>query len=370
MAVAPSFQDFLDVGTAELQARRSDLLVSDGDVTLAMVHAAAAMSDAVLRFAAQSFKDTFVDGARGDALTALVDDHYNIQRVPATAAQVTVSFSRTSAGAAGTIPAGTTVATAFDANGNQIQFTTDGAIAVGSGLNGPFDIVATATETGTDTNVIPTAIDSVVDQPTFDPTFAVTNTASAAGGNDAESDIDLRERARSFFSTLRRGTLAALEFGALTVPEVRVAVAVENTNTGEVTMRVTDADGNSTAQMIEDVLLALEDYRCAGSSVLVVGGTKLLTSLEVKVTDFRVGYSVAAAAADIQAAIEARLNKLRVGETLYLDMIVASAIAVSPDDIYNVTVNSITLNPGGVQPIADVVPGAAEVIRADSVVVS
>jgi hypothetical protein len=70
-----------------------------------------AMADVVLRYAAQAFRDTFIDGAAGDALTALVDDHYNIQRDPATSSAVgDRAFARTSGGAGGTIAAGTTIA--------------------------------------------------------------------------------------------------------------------------------------------------------------------------------------------------------------------------------------------------------------------
>lgn len=368
MSVAPSFTDMVSVGQAELQTRRPDLVVADGDVTQAMLHAAAAMADAVIRYGAMSFRDTFVDGASGDALTTLVDDHYNIQRQAATAAQVTLAFARTSGGAAGTILTGTTVATEFDAQGNEVRFTTNTDIVVPLANNGPFSVVATATVVGRAGNVVAGAVNRVIDQPVFDPTFTVSNAATAAGGNAEESDEDLRERARNFFLTLRRGTLASLEFGALQVPTVRVATASESL--GIVTVLVSDSDGNSTAQMIADVVTEEENWRAAGITVNVFGGVQLSVAMTVNITNYRAGFNVTARTAELQDAIEARINKLKPGQTLYLDTIIATAIATFPDDIYNVTITAITLTPGGAQAIVDVAATVGQVIRAGAITIS
>ena len=60
MPVAPSFQDLLDQGQAEAVARRADLLFAEGDVSLAQLHAGAAMSDANVRHGAQMFAATLL----------------------------------------------------------------------------------------------------------------------------------------------------------------------------------------------------------------------------------------------------------------------------------------------------------------------
>ena len=371
MPVAPSFTDLVTQGQAEADARRPDLTFIAGDITLAQLHGAAAMADAVIRYAAQSFKATFIDGATGDELDALVDDHLNIQRVLATPAQATVDFVRPfDAGAepAGTILAGTTVATVFDANGDEVQFTLDANIVWALGELGPKSGSVTATVDGRDSNVVANTITRVIDVPAFDPTFTVDNPAAAGGGNDAETDEELRTRARQFFATLRRGTLAALEFGALLVPAVRVAKAVEDLATGITTVRVTDSDGNSTIQMISDVATELENWRCAGSTVNVVGGSQLLVDMTISLT-VRAGFDVAAQAALLASAVETRILKLKVGETMFLDSIIGALIAVFPDDILDVTFDAITTTPGGAQPIADLAAGTSEVIRAGTITV-
>lgn len=359
MPVAPSFTDLEDQFQAEALARRPDLSFLDGDITQAQMDGAAAMADVVLRYAVQAFKETFIDGARGDALTALVDDHLNLQRQPATPAQVELTFVRTSGGAATSIPAGTLVATEIDADGNEVRFTADTTTAVGLGNNGPFLVQATATELGRAGNAAAGTITRIISS-LADPTFSVTNVDSAGGGNEQESDEQLRLRARNFFLTLRRGTLPSLEEGALTVPSVRVARATESPS-GLVTVVVSDFDGNSTLQMVSDVETVLaSQWRSGGTVLTVVGGTRLLVNIDVVLT-VAPGVSVAALDADVEKSIRARMDKNRQGETLTLDSLVAAIIAVDPDGITKVTFND---------PLADVVPTASQTIRTGSVAVA
>lgn len=364
MAVAPSFQDFYDVILAEFQARRPDLLVAEGDVTDAMISGGGAANDLVLRFAAMAFRETFMDGAMGDALTALVDDRLGIQRNPATAAQGVVAFTRPfDAGSepAGTILAGTVVATGYDVNGETVEFGTDIDLIFGLGVLGPLSVDVTAGDTGRTGNAIAGSIVRIVDTIPFDSTFTVTNALACAGGNAEESDVDLRRRAKSFWTTLRRGTLGALEQGAREVDSVRVAIATEDLATGIVMVRIADSDGNSTVQMVSDVETELEDWRCGGVPITVLGGTQLTQAVTVAIAQHKDGFDVTARTPDIQDAVGSRMEKLRVGEVLYLDSLIAAIIAVAPDDIWDV---NITV------PSGDVTPGAGQAIRAGTVTVS
>lgn len=350
MPVAPSFNDLITVGQAEAQWRRPDLLFAEGDVSTAVLHGCAAMGDLVLRLAVQLFRDTFLDGARRDALRALVDDRYSIQAQEATAATVTVEFSRTSAGAALPIPAGTVVATAQDPDADEVRFATDDEILVAAGENGPFSVSATAELEGTGGNVSAGTVTRVL--ASLPDTFTVTNPAAAAGGNDAESDEELRRRARAFYGSLRRATLRALEVGALQVDEVRAANAVVD-ESGLITVRVSDADGNSNAQMIAAVEDELVNWVAGGEVVTVVGGERLEVDVTMRIR-VRAGVSVAVLRPRIQEAVAGRMAKLGVGETLYLDMLTASAIGVAPDSILEVQFDA---------PAGDVEPLVYQAIR-------
>lgn len=356
MPVAPSPQDLLDQFIAEAMDRNPALRFLEGDITLAQGHGAQAMADAVLRYAAQAFRETFIDGARGVALTTLVDDHLNLQRSPATEAITTAAFTRTSGGAAGTIDAGTVIATAFDADGNEVRFTTNAVINVGLAANGPFSVGVTCTATGREGNVDAGTLTRIVTT-LFDSTFSVTNAGAAAGGNAEESDDELKLRARAFWKTLRRGTLAALEFGALTVPVVRVARATED-STGLVTVVVSDSDGNSNAEMIALVEAALEEWRAGGSVVQVTGGTPLIVNVAATLI-LKDGVDIAVVGPLAEDAMEGRMFKLRQGETLFLDMLTAACLSV--DD--GVLAVDFDLD-------EDQVPSASQVVRPGTVTAS
>lgn len=356
MPVAPSFDDLIEQFIAEAQAQRAALRFDDGNITEAQAHGAGAMADVVLRYAAQAFKETFLDGAKGDALTARASDQFSTEREPATSAQVTLRFTRTSGGAGGTIPSGTAVAAAVDASGNEVRFTTDVDQVVGAAANGPFDVAGTCTVQGPTGNVSAGTLTRIIDT-LFDATFSVTNPADAGGGNSAEEDPPLRVRARNFWTTLRRATLSALEHGALQVASVRIAKAVENPTTGDVTVVVSDTDGNSSAQMVSDVERELEGWRAGGVTVVVQGGQPLLVDV-IGTMDVDDGIDRTVLAPLVNAAIEGRMKKQRQGELLHLDSIKAAGIAIDPDGI-----NAINLT----TPTATVEPASYQVVRPGTV---
>lgn len=358
MPVAPSFQDLLAQAQAEVLARNPKYKLREGEIADLLLRGGAAMADVAIRFAAQGVRDNFLDGASGDALTELVNDRYQIQRKAATFAEVTVEFTRATSLTSGSIPSGTQVATAFDAAGRRVTFSTDSAVAVGIGQLGPFSVAATADVAGPDGNVDAGTIVVVLD--TLFDTFTVTNPAVAGGGQERETDELLRERARDSRRNLRRGTISALETGARVVDTVTVAV-VTDPGTGIVSVLVADADGNSTAQMIADAEEELENWRCAGVVVTVVGGTRSVVDVTATF-QVRTGFDIQARDEDLQAAFDARVGRLRAGQTLFLDMLVHSLIAIAPDDIFDVDFTAVSVD-GVAVAIDDIVPTVGQVLR-------
>lgn len=366
--VAPSFNDFVAIGQAEMQFRRPGLTFREGNVTLADLHAAAAMADLCIHTLVELFARTFLDYCSGDDLTALVNDHLNLQRFPATRAQVTLQFTRTSGGVTGTIPIGTPVISTPDVDGGRATFTTDADFVVPAGSNGPFLVAASAQVAGPTGNVAAGTL-TTLGAPLFDPSFTVTNPATAAGGNDQESDDELRERARTWWQTLVRGTIDALEYGAKQVPTVRVATVKEDLEAGVAVVQVTDADGNSTTEMVADVEAELEHWRAAGSHVEVVGGSPALVDLRIGLK-VRTGFDVEAVAAQLVAAVTTRVNRLGVGEPLYHDMIVGAIVPLFPDDILRVSLITVAVNGTPVDPTLDPIPADdGTVVRAGTVTV-
>lgn len=361
-----SFDEMVALGVAESQANRPELSFREGDVTLAQTHASAAMADATLAVAAKLFRSTFLDGARDSELTTLVADHTGIQRKPALSAQTPLMISRSSSGAGGTIPAGTQFATAATPDQAQVTFTLDAPVTFGAGVNGPLGpFTATCTTSGRSGNVKAGTVTKVVDQ-LFD-TFTVTNSDIGAGGASQESDEDLRQRARTWWSTLRRGTFAALEHGALLVPGVAIARVTEDAR-GHVIVQVADQSGGSNWIMVSNVQAELENWRCAGIVLTVLGGLAKVVDLRILVTA-RPGFDVDAAEDYLRDAVTARMLKMRVGETLYLAEIIAAVAGVSPDDIQNVVVDLITIDGTDQFFVFDIYPGDGYVVRPGTITV-
>lgn len=360
---SPSFDDLYNIGKAELQALKPELFVNEGDVTDVILNAAAAMADKCIQESIKNLRKTFLNSAEGDDLTTLVQDHYGINRTDATAAVGTVTFTR-SAGplSAGSIPTGTVLGTDFNTNGERFEYTTDGPVVWADTETGSKDVNITASATGPESNASIGAVSNIVSN-IFDSNITVTNADRIAGGNNEETDAELRERARNFPATLRRGTLAALEFGAKQVDTVVNATATEDTLTGDVDLYVSDADGNSNAQMVADVTTEIEEWRCAGTDVTITGGA--VTSQDITVdwssvsTVVRSGFDPAAVEAEVESALINAAKKLKIGETLFKSVILGAIKNVDPDNILEVDVPT---------PATNVAPATAnEVIRVGTV---
>ncbi len=350
---APSFDDLFADFQAEAQDRRADLTFDAGDIAEMYAYGGAAMADHLAGYFARRIAATYLDGAEKDDLTTLADDHWNIQRFVPNAASGEVTFNRASAAAgAGTLPQGFIVGTAKDQLGREVQLITDEDVTYGALETGNKTVGVTAQLEGIVGNVATVgAVNRLVTVP-FDATITVSNAAAIAGGTEAESDDELRERVRNFSPTIRRGTLAALEYGAKQVVGVAFATAVEG-DTGVVSVYVSDSAGASNPVMTDAVEAELENWRSAGILVNVYGGTIYNITVDVTLT-VRPGVNTAAIASKVKAAIVATVNKLKIGETLYPLQLRTAAKNVDPDGIVDVTIDD---------PAVGVVPLATQLIR-------
>lgn len=356
MAIAPTFDELLAIGIAEATDARPDMNVEEGFVTEMLLSGAAAMADAVIGYGAQRFKATFVDGAEGDDLTDLADDHWQIQRGEATPARGQATITRSVNGPAGTFAAGTIVKTLRDADGKELLFTLDAQSVWALNEQGSKLVNVTCTETGRGGNVAPGAI-LRFNAPPFDGSFTVTNVLKLAGGAPAQTDPELRESVRALPNALRRATLDALEYGAKTVSGVRQATATEDAETGIVSLFIADENGGSSAPLIDAVKAILPSWKAAGTIVNVYGGS-LVTVSPIRVKVFvRPGVDSATLVAAIQSAIVVEVGRLKIGETLFRGAIERAVRNVQPDGIARVDVLAPALN---------VEPQANQILRCET----
>jgi uncharacterized phage protein gp47/JayE len=319
--------------------------IAGSDLNL-LAGATSLMGEEISAQLAQCLLDSFSDTAQADALDRLAGDRYGLTRLGATPSTVDLTFTRaTDAGGAGVIPAGTRVQTATGT-----QFATDADLAFGA-TDLTQSVTATALIVGPDSNIAPLQITTIVDA-AFDSSLAVSNPSWSAGGTDPETDPAFRGRIRAFFATLRRGTLGAIQFGALGVAGVSVATAIEIDNSasgdpaGAVQLIIADANGNASGSMITQVIDAELLWRAGGIPVFVTGGTVVFQPITWAL-DIDSGFSQQTVLSQVAAVTVAVAQFLAAGDTLHRSTLIAAAHTVP---------GAIITDSSLVNPIVDVVP--------------
>jgi hypothetical protein len=303
--------------------------------------------------------------ADGEDLDRLAYDRYNLTRKGASPARGSIRIARaTLAAGAGTVAIGTKIQTLQGAE----YVTTSTAIF---GVADSFaTCAARATQAGKATQVGSGSVQRFSQpQLLFDTTLVPSNPAPMAGGEDVEDDDTFRARVRDFWRSARRGVLAAIEFGALTVPGVVSAQAVEalsvfGTPARVVNLYISDSSGVASDVLASDVLVALEDYRAAGITVLVFTSIPQIVSIKLALT-FAAGVDTRALTDLVRSAVFEFINSLPVNGTLLIGELFSVLQRFAGDGLIPVQ-SSIVL------PVGDLVPNIGQTIRTtlENVVVS
>ncbi len=356
----PTTQDFQNIAKDAFNASPNNKKLSASKLTEAgsdlnlVVNAGVGMADEVTRQLKLAMQAIEISTATGADLDTLAFDRYKLTRKAQSYASVLLTFSRPgSSGGSGTIEAGSQISTStgvvfaliYDVVFGATDLTQNGyalAVVSGIGANGllPGTVITPLTAL-------------------FDGTITVTNPYITAGGSNIESDDQFRSRIQNFYLTQQRGTLAALEQGALSVPGVYNAYAYDiidpetDEPSGSAGLIISDQNGNSTAIMVSNVVQALYNYRSAGIYVAVIGGIVSLVSITIHVS-YMSGIDTIAAQQAVRNAIVSVVNNLGGGQALYLSSIISAAASVSGVVVAN---NAITV------PAGDIVPSTGQVLR-------
>ena len=337
MADLPTRGDLFRIARDEALLRNSkvsrEAIERDGMDANILVAGMSAIGDQVISQLAQVEAGVFLDSAQNDALDRLVFDRYGLVRKAPSASQGTVQF-RTTAGAPTTftIPIGTRLSTS-----DGIQFVTSESVVFTAATTGPLACAVRSVLAGGGQNVKAGRITSLVSSITSQPTdLTVNNPFATAGGDDAETDASLKDRARRFFTTVRRGTLGALEEAALGVAGVRTARAFEVVDalgrparlvqlivSDSFTEQFVDYSTIPARYQVQSQLLAtsvfnaLADVRPAGVFVQVIVANVVLQSFQLGLT-FNAGADVNTAALAARAGIVSYVNSLQPGAPIVL----------------------------------------------------
>lgn len=359
----PSRRDLFDIGKSVVVQRATRIdpaqVDTDGSNSNVQLASEAAMAEEVMRQLALGLKRLTLDGAADDPDEQYLDryawDRYQMRRKGASAALTTLRLSRVSAAAgAGTNASGFLVRT-----DTGIQYRALASVAWGAADVGPHDVDAQAVEAGKETQVGAGTLTSFVAQP-FDPSITVTNPDPAAGGEPRESNETFANRVRDAFLNARRGTVGAIEQGAVAVQGVVSAKSVEAVDESSAPQRfvelfIADSDGLASTALARLVVVSLLEYRCAGIYVRVNTSTPQFESVRLRLR-FRTGVNTLALTEQVRAAVVAFVNSLGAGDDLYVNDLQAVLNRFTP---FGLIVESDAV----VEPVGDVLAEASQTIR-------
>jgi uncharacterized phage protein gp47/JayE len=249
MSDVPNRQDLFEIARNEILTLNANLTVtaverpgSDSNVLLA---GSVAAGDEVLGQVTRLAAGLFLDSAKNAALDRLVFDRYGLVRKPAAAALGTVNFYLPAVPATSfNIPAGTIVSSS-----NGTQYITTSPVTFATNTNGvaPLPLISApvrSVQAGANQQAGVGSIENMVTAIQLPAgvvgPLKVVNSLATAGASDAESDNSLRSRARNFFQTAQKGTLSAIQQGALAVAGVQTATAIEITDGAGIPSRFVD----------------------------------------------------------------------------------------------------------------------------------
>ncbi len=243
------------------------------------------------------YKSAFVETAEGSSLDKVVA-LVGVARLPVGHPIVSVRFSRR-AGTPGriTVPAGTPI---VDTSGNRYQtlepLTLEPYETTREVLAGGESAATQEVEAGQLTLL----------EITIAGISEVTNPQPARRLSAPETDADLRRRARAGLQGVVRGTVDALRFGLLSLPEVKDVAIVEAPNGvhGEIRIDVAYNDNSDAAH--EAVRRRIDELRPAGIRVVAGDAARLRVGARVHLTLAGIGLS-GAELADVTGGVAQRI---------------------------------------------------------------
>lgn len=368
-----TYNDLFRVGRDEILVRNGRLtravVEREGSDANAFTAAATAVGDEVMGQLARVEVAQCLGAARGKDLTRLVYDRYGILRKPSAPAVGTVEFSTATPTASPfAIPVNTLLQTA-----DGVQFVTTVSSVFPASSTGPVLVAVRSAQGGVSNQASVGTITNITSAiPGAPDDLAVTNTLATAGAADEQSDDSLREQARAFFTTARRGTLGAIKQGALAYPGVDTAEVFEVTDAfgrpaKAVQLMITDAFTETLAELTtipatyqtqsqvlaSAVYQALDDVRAGGIFVDVQVAKVVLQPIVLALT-FAAGVNADSVALKARATLVAFVNSRPPG------------VALSAADLVSAlrTVQGLIVSGGEIlSPAGTVVPTQLEVLR-------
>jgi len=363
-----SFTDFLQGMAAAIQDRSSALVnLTVGSVLRAFIESIAQVAGWLQMQVVYLLATTRLSTSTGNDVDTFIED-FGLKRFKAVSATGNVTFSRATASAAAYIPVGdqvqssdgsqtyTVIADATNASYDEtnIRYVVDAGVT-------SVHVLVEADMAGSAGNALAGAINTMTTA--IAGIDSVTNATAFTTGQDAESDSAAIARFQKYITGLREGVKAAADSAIANLQLGLQHTTVENeaydgtAQPGYFYVVVSPYD----SAIQQQVYAAIDAIRPLSITFGVFAATELTATASLTVTAAS-GYTHAAIASAVQAAITDYIGTINLGQMLYWSKLYAIAYGVAGVD----EVSSLLLNGG----TADLTATAKEAVVPGTVTVN
>lgn len=220
------------------------------------------------------------------------------------------------------------------------------------------DIQVTCTQPGTIGNVSANTIRIMINPNSL--IASVTNRQAFFNGTEQETQAERKARFNKFIQTLNRGTVKAIEYGALEVSGVAGAYVDDTSEIGVVNVYCHDSNGDLPPALASAISANLEFYRPAGIPCNVLPIVKVPVDLSLMVM-VDPAFNNTSFQQTIENSILTYINAFPVARSLYLSQLITYVMNLDTVAIKDVQIMS---------PNSDVIAGTMQIIRPNNLTVT
>lgn len=317
-----------------------DIDISDGEPLRDIIEAIVQELEFQYWQIEQIYNGSFIDTAENDNLSSLVK-LLGIERKPPAKATGTVKFYReTPADMDYLIPVGTLVETLPNRNGISIRFETIENAVLAAGAT-EVEIGIVALETGKSGNITSNKI-TIINNPPLG-VESVTNTSNTIGGEEEESDNELKERASKALETAGLGTIDALKYKLLSTNGVNSVIIIDMARgIGTVDILILGDTLPMPSNKLDELKKIIADSKAAGIDVEISEPTPKPVNISLNLT-LDTNTQIPDVIDNVNKAIDDYFKQLAIGDTLYRNQL-SKAVLNSSNRIIDIQINSPSSN--------------------------
>lgn len=327
-----------------ISARIEDIDFSDGEPLRTFIEAVMQEIDIQYWQLEQVYALNDIDKTNGDDLTDLVKILGQTRKSASKSIGQVKFFRETPATLDYLIPAGTLVETLPNASGEVVQFETIENVSLLTGQTQAYANIQ-AVNTGKSGNVVANKI-IVINNPPIG-IESVTNEQVTSGGEEQETDEELRQKTKTALETAGMGTILALKNKINEVYGIKsVTVNDMARGIGTVDILVLGDTLPMPIAKLNEVKAMAEATKAGGIDISVIEPTTSTVNIAATLT-LKVGSTIASVTSDVTKAIQSYFDSLEIGETFIKNQLSKEILSANEAIIdINITspANNITVN--------------------------